>query len=524
MKRVAVVGSGPAGTWCAHALVARGIKPVILDAGERLDESRQAVVDRLARMPPNDWSADDLGVVTANPTVRDRAVPKKLAFGSDFVYGGQRDHSPLVAPTHGSAPTYALGGYSTVWGGAMLPIAAQELDGWPLGVAALEPHYRAVLARVPLAAAHDGLESEFPLFVEPQSLAPPQQGRSLLSDLAAAGDRLGAAGIVAGRARLAVQSGPSAGGCMHCGLCLSGCPVGAIYWSGRDIEDLVGRGDAEYHRAVVTAVREVGQEVEVEMLDPTSRERSAVRFDHVFLAAGAINTTRILLRSRPDRGTTATLLDSQKFVLPLIRRRAEPTAAHAPGNVLATAFIEINDPTVSRRWVHVQVSPMNRLLLERLRVTEHSWRARLLAPLLTRLMVCLGSLNPDESGRVELSLQGGSPNGILHVRKVASVGAKAAAQRVASKLARVSHHFGAFVPPVSPTIAEIGVSAHIGGSFPMQPTPTKHLSSDVFGRPAGARRIFITDSSAFPSVPGTTVALTIMANAHRIGSEAPFEV
>jgi choline dehydrogenase-like flavoprotein len=35
------------------------------------------------------------------------------------------------------------------------------------------------------------------------------------------------------------------------------------------------------------------------------------------------------------------------------------------------------------------------------------------------------------------------------------------------------------------------------------------------------QRVYVVDATTFPSVPGTTVALTAMANAHRIGMEAP---
>jgi choline dehydrogenase-like flavoprotein len=45
------------------------------------------------------------------------------------------------------------------------------------------------------------------------------------------------------------------------------------------------------------------------------------------------------------------------------------------------------------------------------------------------------------------------------------------------------------------------------------------LSSDVLGRPCGAERIHVVDSSVFPSIASTTIAFTAMANAHRIATE-----
>jgi choline dehydrogenase-like flavoprotein len=35
------------------------------------------------------------------------------------------------------------------------------------------------------------------------------------------------------------------------------------------------------------------------------------------------------------------------------------------------------------------------------------------------------------------------------------------------------------------------------------------------------RRVFVVDGSVLPSIPATTIAFTIMANARRIGRTAP---
>ena len=45
-------------------------------------------------------------------------------------------------------------------------------------------------------------------------------------------------------------------------------------------------------------------------------------------------------------------------------------------------------------------------------------------------------------------------------------------------------------------------------------------SSDILGRPNNLKRIHCIDASVLPSIPSTTVTLTVMANAFRIGSKA----
>jgi choline dehydrogenase-like flavoprotein len=74
--------------------------------------------------------------------------------------------------------------------------------------------------------------------------------------------------------------------------------------------------------------------------------------------------------------------------------------------------------------------------------------------------------------------------------------------------------------PITPMlkIGDHGQGAHIGGTFPMRDIPGP-FESDVLGRPYGAQRVHLVDGSVLPSIPATTVTLSIMANAYRIASE-----
>ena len=64
-----------------------------------------------------------------------------------------------------------------------------------------------------------------------------------------------------------------------------------------------------------------------------------------------------------------------------------------------------------------------------------------------------------------------------------------------------------------------GRGFHTGGTFPMKVKPAR-LQTDVLGRPPGLTRVHLVDSSVFPSLPATTITLSVMANAHRIATQA----
>ncbi|MGA7350998.1 MAG: GMC oxidoreductase, partial [Acidobacteriaceae bacterium] len=105
----------------------------------------------------------------------------------------------------------------------------------------------------------------------------------------------------------------------------------------------------------------------------------------------------------------------------------------------------------------------------------------------------------------------------LEVTGVVDSETKPTLKKVVRKLASLSTALGSV--PLSPLlkIGEPGRGYHSGGSFPMSTHPSEG-QSDIFGRPAGFARVHAVDSTVFPSIAATTITLTAMANAWRIGS------
>jgi len=68
-------------------------------------------------------------------------------------------------------------------------------------------------------------------------------------------------------------------------------------------------------------------------------------------------------------------------------------------------------------------------------------------------------------------------------------------------------------------LGQPGKGNHLGGSFAMRRDPGR-LDTDTLGRVSGWDRLHIVDASVLPSIPATTITLSVMANAHRIASAA----
>lgn len=530
-RGVAVIGSGISGVFAAQALAGRGVRVTMLDVGEVLDEERSAIVARLRASPAAALSATEDELIRRNGSQGRGALPKKMHFGSDYIYAGDRPFAPLRTLVEGRAPlpTFARGGFSNIWGAAVLPPDSCDMADWPVSRADMEPHFRSVAALLPLCGGEGTLSLAFPPYTDRVgALDPGPQGALLLDDLKRAERRLLSLETLYGKARLAVHTRDAEGAraCNGCGDCFIGCARGAIFSTLPMLDALVRRGSVRYRPGVaVDVVTEAAEGVTVDAVEVATLQRRRWQFDQVFLAAGPINTTRILLRSRGLYDHVVRLKESQKFVLPLLRWRAAKTAVEYRSPTLASVFLETKAPALSDHWVHLQIVPMNATILDGLSLgaAAKSPLGRALAPALRRGMVAWCGLHSDHSSAVELCLRPARSDAPerLEVNVAVNPAARAQARQVGWDLFRKGRHFRTTFLPWLMRFANPGSGTHCGSSFPMRREPHALLDSDLYGRPFGWRRVFAVDSSVLPSIPGTTLGFSVMANAFRVGSTAP---
>ncbi len=529
---VAIVGTGLSAMACAKALVGRGIKVTILDAGEELSDDRKAAVASMKWTAPDQWQADERALVTENRTVHSEDIPQKLAFGSDYVYARNRFALPMSGGFEKSLSfTFGKGGFSTVWGGAMLPMADCDMAAWPLRRGDMEAHYRNVLSTLPLSAMDDGIAKEFPLYVgggpTPVSLTPSMA--AMLDTFKSAGKSLAEKNIVAGMARLAIhaKATPTTPGCDGCGLCLTGCPRGAIYNSWVDIEAMIAAGDIRYLSGVaVEKVDESATKVSVSVVHLSDKSKEVMEFERIFVGAGPINSARIVLNSLALFETPLKMLESQKFILPFLRLKGNPAIFDEQGVSLPNGLVVVKaDPAVDH-WSQIQLSPANEMVFQKLNINTATLSGPLkwaLATGLGRLIIGWGSVHSDQSSYFSIKLLAKKVDGYapLDVQAHENPAFKPTYKAISRKL--LANSATLKMVPLAPLarLSPPGHGNHYGGIFPMHEKPVEKWHTDRLGRPGGLQRLHIIDSAIFPSVPGTTIALVLMANASRIACEAP---
>jgi choline dehydrogenase-like flavoprotein len=514
-----IIGSGPASIACAQALVDDGYPVVILDAGIELEAERRQAADALLASP--NWDEAALAPIKAGADATVSGIPVKKQFGSDYPYREVLEHLSVQADQVRTFASFAKGGLSNVWGAQVLPCRAEDITDWPITAAELEPYYRAVFDFMPLAATLDDLAEIFPLHSDTyQPLTPSWQAKRLLWRLNKHRAHLREKGFIYGASRLAlyVQPREEPKGCIYCGLCMYGCPHNAIYSAAQTLDHLVRKKQVIYVKdVVVDRLEEAGEVVRIHAHDRLSGASKTFDAARVFLGTGVLPTAKILLKSLQQPSATLTMLDSQYFLLPLLGFYGASYFSHANLHTLSQVFIEIVDQALGNHPVHLNIYTYNELYEQALKHLLGKAYSFLKFPanlILDRLMVIQGFLHSDISESATISLRGDT----LVVQRKANPVATKTVRMVVKKLYRNTLSLG-FVP-LSPLlkIGKPGQGVHSGGTFPMRHNP-RNFETDIFGRPAGLQRVHVVDASVLPSIPATTITLTVMANAYRIGKE-----
>jgi choline dehydrogenase-like flavoprotein len=505
-----VIGSGLSGIAAAAALVRRGFRPTILDAGIRPEPEVLEIKSRLASMEPDAWKPEDIERLKRIGPAASSGIPQKLHFGSNFAYREADRATSSVFDRASILRSFARGGFSNVWGAVIQRLPPAEFHRWPITHDQLACHYVAVQRLVS--------SSDVPV-------RPSTQARSLHDDLGRHRPKLQREGVRFDYAPLAVRSADDKNGkgCRHCGLCLYGCPYDSIFSAASQLERLVRDGHVSYVPDVL--VDRVSVEKGGVRIDARSAKANVARSffgKAVFVAAGLLESARIALNSIKHVETPLRVQQSDIFTIPMLRYRSTSNISRERLHTLCQTVIEIDDASICPQPVQLQLYGYNDLYSQILEGRAGALSGPL-RPLIRaaseRLMVGFGYLHSDVSSAVWISRTGTGP-GRLRVEGEVNPLTKRVAGAVVQKLYRLRSYFRTVPVPMQLRFDDPGGGHRSGGCFPMRHEPGS-LETDLWGRLPGLPGVHIVDASILPSIPAGPMAFTAMANAHRIASECP---
>lgn len=519
-----VAGSGPAGVSCAYALLSLGLEVTMLDVGIELESERTKIVEQLSGTNPENWDRNLIKIIKGNTVANTSGTFSKGVYGSNFPQRDVDKYIPCEIINAQPRISLAKGGLSNLWGAAVLPYTDEDIADWPISIKDLTPHYESVFSFMDLAAINDDLKNKFPLYSKNyKSLKLSNQASALLNDLDSNKNTLNSKGFLFGRSRLAVnpESKNGSRGCVYCGLCHYGCPTSAIYNSSYTLEELKKNKNFHYIKdIIIQRVSESNGKITISAITRSKNELITFTGDRVYLACGVIPTTKIMLESLEAYDKELTVKDSQWFLIPLIRYKKSPRVINENLFTLSQLFIELFDPTLNKNTINLQLYTYNDLFLSAIKNILGFTYPLFKLPvneLLDRLLLVMGYLHSDSSSDFTIKLKKSNTTSKLLIKSKINKSVVKTINGVYEKIYNNRDSFKSFPIPGITSIPKPGYGSHSGGSFPMRKNP-KEFETDILGRPTGFSKVHIVDSTIFPSIPATTITLTIMANAYRIGS------
>ena len=301
-----IVGTGAAGGLLAYHLATAGFSVVSLEQGAPINDS-----DFTNELNPEQEA--NFGIAPDKPWpvyAPDAYFYDNVWANSLYASRDTSSTSPQSEAAFVNRQVFRLNGKQNLWGGVALRYSPRDFRGrdfgdsdvnWPIGYEELRPFYSAVERLIGVCGTAEGL-AELPdgEFLPPMPLRPADE--ILLDALKSIRD----VDIRAVPNRKAVETRHDVEHhCRSCGLCVYGCRSGSVYkFSSRLLPAIADRPNycILYETKVVRLRRDTNSNriAEADCLDTHRRERFAVTADVFVLAAGAMETPRILFNSRDD--------------------------------------------------------------------------------------------------------------------------------------------------------------------------------------------------------------------------------
>jgi ferredoxin len=527
MSTALIIGSGAAAAGAARALSLReDVDITVIDIGLQLETDRQELVSVMASSTPEEWDAAAIEHISKQPVVSStRGIPEKRVFGSDYPFRNVGQLGGLTG-ANGATPSLissAYGGFSNVWGSQIMPFTEPAFHSWPVSAAAMRPHYEAILDHIPFAGEDDDLAARFPLMRSAAPL-PEMSPRSLrvLNAYAKHRAKLNGRGITLGKARLALNGKE----CHRCGLCMTGCPYGLVYSAAQTFNELRRDRRVTFHGGFLALkITENADGVEVMTKEIATGQLRQFKADRVYVACGAMGTTRLVANSLELFDVDLPMLESRQFLLPFLSRHATEDPRNKRDFTLNQFNMIISPDGGSTDISTLHFYTFNASFVDGLPSPLRARSAEpLQAQLLRRLTVAFGYLPSWNSPLLRVHV--GSRHDHLELpefrisSEAAPSGQSQMLRALLFRLARSARQLDLY--PVMPMfrLSAVGKSYHWGGSFPHMANQQTIFSSDSLGRVGSWKRTHLVDASVFPTVPAMTYGLTVMANSHRIASES----
>ena len=517
---IIVVGSGPVGTFSALKLLENGHKVLMLDIGDKVSKVSNNFKAELTVPQLQISSVEKLWFSRLNTLKQWKKsdVMSKLFFRDVIAKKSSNTyHSKCISysSTH-------QGGLGNIWGGNISAIAYNDATRWPFKIEELNTHFHYIENNFPVSAEENDLTKRFPYcFSGSYDFSLSGNSKNILDKYEKHKIQMNENGIFLGRAPVAVRHHTEVAidKCTQCGLCMHGCPIDLIFNPNFHIfPKLRTFKNFKYRQGLLVESfieKENKPKVIVKNIETGTIEE--LKAKKVFIAAGAIETSKIIINSKISPKNELILRDSDKYMFLFRCNKSEEITEINAGNKLAELALHLTKLKSTTRTVHIQLYSMNDHVLEFLfkifgyRLTKKF--QGLIELLLKKYLIGMIYINSEDSDVIRIKKQ---KTKFLLRGHSCGESKKIVAETI--KLIRdYSYEIGGKIIKLSVIRLRPGSSIHYGATMPMSMSPSTY-NTDILGRPLRHKNVHIVDASILPTIPGTPTTWLTIANAIRIVS------
>jgi choline dehydrogenase-like flavoprotein len=520
---IIIVGSGAAGTFAAFQLRGKGV--LVLDVGlEAQTSALDGNLYDLKENPPTaglDLHAELIGArfESLHNIVNPYLSPKLKAPRMRFITENAAKLSPMRSNNFDAVMSFAAGGLANAWGAGLYRYNEHDLAGFPIAPRDLERYYDAITEKVGICGANDDLTR---FFGSTKGLQAPLKidanGAKFLDRYERRREKLNREGFFAGRPRLAVLTQAHDGRAPYRYDALEFFRPNdpAVYTPAFTLKEMVGRGDIAYQAGLLVErfAEERDGTIVVSARACAGGDTCTFRARRLILAAGALNTAKIVLRSNEDHQTRLPLLDNNVSYLPLVdplRIGAGLEREFFAAAMLNAVYAASDFPSNIQMTLYGVAGTLRSDFLFDFPLSLRGNLAA--AKYLTPAMLVVQLFYPDRP----------APTNYLRLNPQGELELNYASKKMGEierRLVKMFRRLGYWSAPSLCRYLRPGNSFHYAGALPMKAVPTGRYETDGNGRLAGTAGVYIADAANFCALPSKNHSFTMMANAMRIAAQA----
>lgn len=437
-----------------------------------------------------------------NQPNREIANSKDIS-GSYFAYGvndqrwGRKLYSQRICSSH------AFGGFSKVYSGSILQPQISDLTKWPSQSIPSNEDYKEIISNLKINHHKDELDKHFPLY--------PNNKKIKFKEIK-----------LLGNSRIAFNKDGKD----------NKYEENLPFDASKEIEKWIKNKKINYfNNCFVESIKKKDKKLIVSYIK--NNKKSYCEYDFVYVGAGCVNTTAIIDRSLFDKGNRNYFIKEAPILLNLcIKFKKDPNFKNKNNKyVLCSSFLEVLSKLTSRKWSHTQIGEINKIILKKIekkfplsiykiieffvKYTNFS-QSFFHSDLKKASIMLTSSIEIDSKKNVFQKITIKEEPYLINWRLSFLIKFS-----IISKFNKLR-----LVPlPLSQLISaylrgnKLG-GWHIGCTLPMINNPTKLNECNTKGEIFGMKNLFIIDSSSFPSIPGSSIALLTMASSYKIAKDS----